>query len=71
VPEVTSSVQSPTRPRKRRLAPVPDSEEEWDEESEVLEAYNWSELDLDPAEINGENDSKKLKLDAASHGDPT
>jgi len=50
---------------------VPDSEEEWDEESELLEAYNWTEPDLGRSETNGENDSKKLKMNTASTGDPT
>jgi hypothetical protein len=64
--DAAPSIQSPTKPRKRRLEQVADSEEEWDEELESLDGYDWSDTEVqhESAERN-ETDSKKQRLDTA------
>jgi hypothetical protein len=68
--EAATSIQSPARPRKRRLDQIPDSEDDWDEELESLDGYNWSEPELEANEDESHNDpekeKKKLKLDTDS-----
>lgn len=66
VADAPPSIQSPTRPKKRRLEHIPDSEDEWDEELESLGEHEWNEAE-DQTSVHVGDDStdhevKKQKL---------
>jgi hypothetical protein len=68
IPDTALAIQSPTRPGKRRLDELPDSEEEWDDDLEGFGEYDWGDdpsFLSQPNEtfINRERDLKKQKLD--------